>query len=570
MSSLNKTEIATPHAAVLVWNYNDRISGDVDGTIDEEGINFQLISTVSCISIQTSKSKGSPAGSFQLVLAPFKNWVSTLTAGSWCAILMSNKPITEKDVKVRANLDQVKMFGKIETVRVDVSTNPADGSRQTRFLVSGTDWGHIFNNVLYIDNLINATNDPATLGNSAAVAIRNALMGKGNTPKSFSVADNLTSLLNIFGNNLEGFTEAGKDINRLAKSSYDFILPKEVANYFKFVGPKGDTSRVITRLLKLQTGKLISYNKYKEISDSFGYIDPFSLQGTNTFWQILLDNSNPTLNEMYCEMEWDANGPQLVLYNRIKPFSFKKTSNFVSSSNALRSSFLHIKTHKLDPISIISINAGTNWRDKYNFIEIKPQFSDFAIYGNWIKTKSQVYDEAAFNREGFRPFITGTKQFPVSPDSSGKASFEPEQLTSWTKLLSEWYFDTHRLLNGTLTMTGQNEYIAVGNNIKFPAELINPTPNINSKTNKDKKNKHILAHVENVNHSFSISEEGARSYITTIQFVRGIIVNDNNSLVGEGSLDQYNDEMTQTQERNLTNTITVSDIDDPDPEKVDV
>lgn len=567
----NKFKILTPHAAVIIWNFNDRISGtlaDEGGVIDEEGINVKLISTVSCVSIQTSKSKGSPAGSFQLTLAPSKNWVSTITSGSWCAILMSNKPITESDIKT-ANPDQVKMFGKIESVRVDTIMNQ-DGTRQTRFLVSGTDWGHIFNNVLYIDNLIAAANDPQLIGNGPAIALRNLLLGDNNSPQSFAVKDNLASLVNIFGNNLDGYSKFGDTINRLAKSSYDFILPKEVANFFNFIRPvtNQQDSRVITKLLNIQTGKLTKYNEYKDINESFGYINPFSLQGTNSFWQILLDNSNPALNEMYNEIEWTTSGrPQLTLYNRIKPFSYKTQSNFVELNN-LRSPFNFIKTHVIDSVGVISINAGTNWRDKYNFIEVKPQFQEFQILGNWVKTKSQISDESAFNREGFRPMIVGTKQFPVGPTKgTTTAAFDVDQLTSWTKLLSEWYFDTHRLLNGTLVMAGQNEYIAVGNNIRFEAGLINPTPNINAATNQSGVNKYILAHIENVEHSFSVKEDGSREYLTTVQFVRGIIVDKNNKLVGEGSLDQFAEDLSQNAERNTLNTVVASESDDPDKKR---
>lgn len=557
-------KVLTPHAAVIVWNYNDRISGDPDGVIDEEGINFKLISTVSCISIQTNKSKSSPAGSFQLVLAPFKNWVSTLTAGSWCAILMSNNPITEKNLSFR-DPSQVKMFGKIESVRVDVGVNN-EGARQTRFLVTGTDWGHIFNNILYVDNLLNAPNEPPSIGSTAYVAIRNALFGNGNTPQSFAVKENLSCLLNIFGSNLDGFSEAGDAINRLAKSTYDFVIPTQVANFFKFVGPKGvSDSKVITRLLTLKTGKIKTDGTYDGAVDSYGYIDPFSLQGTNTFWQIMLDNSNPALNEMYNEIEWTSQGPQLTLYNRIKPFSYKYSD---VTPNNIRSLFKNIKTHVIDPVTVMSVNAGTNWRDKYNFVEIKPQFAEFKIQDNWIKQKSQLKDAAAFNREGFRPFMVGTKQFPINPNTTLAGGFNAEALSLWAQLLSEWYFDTHRLLNGTLVITGQNEYIAVGNNIRFEAGLINPTANINSASSKANTNKYILAHVESVSHNFSVREDGAREYTTTIQFVRGIVVNSDNTLVGEGALDQFTEKLTQEEERNTANTVTTSDVNDPDPKKV--
>jgi len=119
--------IKTPHAAVLVWNYIDRIgtegmtsSPESSGVDDLTGVEPTIISTLSCISISTSKSKGQPEGSFQIVLAPTKDWVSTLTAGSWLAILMSNDPITQDDLK-SANKSQVKMIGKIESVRTEVT-----------------------------------------------------------------------------------------------------------------------------------------------------------------------------------------------------------------------------------------------------------------------------------------------------------------------------------------------------------------------------------------------------------------------------------------------------------------
>lgn len=562
---MSRFKIQTPHAAVIVWNYNDRIGSD--GVKQLNSVSETLISTVSCVSIQTAKSKGSPVGSFQLVLAPFKNWVSTLTAGSWCAILMSNKPITPASLK-KADPEQVKMFGKIETVRVDTTVNPQDGARQTRFLVTGSDWGHIFNNVLYVDNLLASANDPQLQGNGAAVALRNALFGNGNSPQSFAVKDNLKSIVNIFGNNLGAFTKAGDDINRLAKSTYDFVVPREVVNFFGFVGPSGSVSKaeMLNKILKIQTGRLVGPDRYDEKPEAYGYINPFSLQGTNTFWQVLLDNSNPALNEMFNEINWTNNGPQLTLYNRIRPFSYKK--NGVSpTANNLRSYFYNVKTHAIDPVTVISVNAGTNWRDKYNFVEIKPQFQDFNIIANWTKQKAQEKDEKAFNREGFRPLIVGTKQFPVNPAKSSNA-FDPNSLTAWAKLLREWYFDTHRLLNGTITITGQNEYIAVGNNIRFDAGLINPTANINKATNSLKRNEYVLAHVESVSHSFTVREDGAREYITVIQFVRGIVVNQNNTLVGEGALDTFADDLSIVEDRNTLNTVTTSSNDDPDPEKV--
>lgn len=550
-------DIRTPHAAILVWNYIDRIGSD--GVSNLNDVEPTIISTVSCVSIETAKSKGNPVGTFRFVLAPFKNWVSTLTTGSWCAILMSNKPITKESLR-KADPQLVKMFGKIVTVRAD--TKQVGDTRQTLFYVTGEDWGHIFNNVMYIDNLLASANDPQSQGNAAAVAIRNAAFGNKNSPQFASVKDLLTSIVNIFGNDLQGFSDSGKGINRLAKSVYDFVIPKPMVDFFGFINENGDPdkSQLINKILNIQTGRLVGVDDYDEVSESAGYLNPFSLQGTNTFWQILLDNSNPALNEMYNEIDWSSNGPALTLYNRIKPFSYKKqsTSDVV---NNLRSFFYNVKTHIINPLLVQSVNAGTNWRDKYNFIELKPQFQEFNIIANWTKQKTQEADQNAFNREGFRPLIVGIKQIPFDFEKSTPIW---NNLTAWTKLMREWYFDTHKLLNGTLVMRGSTEYIAVGNNIKFDAGLINPTPNVNKATSNKKVNQYVLAHIENVSHSFFVDEEGARQYVTTIQFVRGIIVNKNNTLVGEGSLDTFADGLSETEDRNSENTVTTSEVDDPD------
>jgi hypothetical protein len=549
-------KIKTPHAAIKIWNYSDRLG--LEDTVDLNGVEETIISTVSCLSIQTAKSKGNPVGSFEFTLAPNKNWISKITSGSWCCILMSNRKITEDDLN-HAKPDMVKMIGKIESVRADIQQ--VDGVRRTRFVVTGSDWGHIFNNIIYIDNLIASSNDPALQGNSIAVALRMAMFSNGNSPISFAVKDNLASIVSIFGKNLGKFTETGDDINRISNSIYNFIMPDQMVKFLGLVDATGNknNSTAINDILNIRTGKLVGYNTYDESPESFGFINPFSLQGTNTFWQVLLDNSNPALNEMFNEIQWTNKGPALTLFNRIKPFSYAK-ENIDERIKNIRSMFQYVNTHNIDSVKVISINAGTNWRDKYNFIEIKPDFSDFNIIANWTKQKTQISDQLAFNREGFRPLIFATKQFPVAMEQTVQ-SFKADLLESWVLLLKEWFFDTHRLLNGTLVMAGTDDYMAVGNNILFDANLINPTPNMNSAINKNKKNQYVLAHIENISHTFSVDEEGAREYITTIQFVRGIMVDSNRNVVGLGKLDQQPSKILSEEYENTKNTFTVDNSD---------
>ena len=825
--------IKTPHAAVLVWNYQDRIgvptsdgsnsfenSGVMKGkllNVEGSGENGQvipaIISTLSCVSIQTSKAKGRPDGQFNLVLAPFKNWVSTLTPGSWCCLLMSNEPIVEKDLK-RANKNKVKMFGRIDTVRCETRVDD-NGARQTLYYVSGTDWGDVFNSIVYVDNLIKGPQDKGNEQTDvAAIALRNILVGNGGAVQSFAVRYNLKSIMGIMGQNkaeeLAQRTAKPEEIGRLAGALYEFILPSEIIQYFAFKNALGNkiSGKSLNNFIDLMSGSLIDDNVYDDSHESEGFVDPFSLQGTHSMWQCLLENSNPALNEMFCDFRWDDkkdrdgnDGVMFALYNRIKPFSYKDFKPVAGKKEVkLKSYFQYVKTNKIDSNDIISVNAGTNWRDKINFIEIKPSFSEFSIVANWQKQKTQVFDAEAFKREGFRSMIIDTKQFPVSrttstaktplttsntvaidaaakakatlkatnpfptnepasqPDPSDevadaaadsayinaggtgyvaantavnaakkahsdyteskskatvakydrlaaqaeaessndknavaaaaaaeaannatqgerlasestfqsgggkpgadafntnvaadvtvkastvdktageaadkaadeaykKAKIEGQggeyaaqaasnaaqeayaksiadneaaakviadakakaegkddaekgeefpidwdQLVNWAELMREWYFGTHRMLNGTIVIHGTTPYIGIGENIRFDAGLLNPTPNMNEATVNSHKNQFILAHIESVSHSFTVNDEGARSYRTTIQFVRGIVTRENGTLFGEGMLDQDAMKVSQHKDRNQLNNISTSDIlSDPDPQKV--
>jgi hypothetical protein len=586
--------IKTPHAAVIIWNYDDRF-GNAGGASNADKVEQIVLSTVSCHSVTVSKSKSDPQGNFQIQLAPTKNWVSTITAGSWCAILMSNHPIEEKDIRTKADYRKIKMFGKIESVRISTSMG-ADGQRSTMYTISGVDWGHIFNNKIYIDSRI-PSDDKQDLSNALAIDINTSLFGDAGQPLVRSVRAMLTNILSITGRQLK--TQAAANdagIKRLASAVYNFRVPNEVVNYFQFikdvagdqpassknkksqpktpakpsVGLKTNNTNM-TDIVSLITGTLIGKDKYSNGSEAFGYINPLNLQGIHTFWQVLLEHSNPPLNEMIAEMRWEEIttagnkkvSPRLTLYNRRKPFSLKNSASL----------FKNVRHHELDPVEVISIEAGTNWRDRYNFIEIKPNFEKITLYENWYKAKSQEFSAAAFGREGFRPLIAETRQFPGS-SSAGKQATELapdyEQLSGWSQILRQWYFDTHRMLNGTITLVGVDEYIAVGDNIKFDYGLINPTPNFNKGQVKKGTvdDSYILAHVENISHSFKIEASGARSYITTIQFVRGVLVNGSNEVIQDGILDTYPSEIPPIKEINSNNVFGVSEPSDPDPDKL--
>jgi hypothetical protein len=559
---MSKFNVITPHAAVVIWNYNDRIGLTTD---DPLGIDKVIISTLSCLSIETNKSKSNPQGSFRMVLAPTKNWVASITPGSWCVMLMSNDTITKTDLE-RANPSKVKMLGKIDSVKVETTTGE-NGERKSLYYVTGVDWGYIFNNTIYIDQHITAKDEPQTLGQGSAVALFKMLFDGTGVARTLDTASNLRSLINVFGKSISGFTAQGTDINRLAASAYSFTLPSQVNKYFNFIDPKGKRAagNKINDILTLFNGSLNGVDQYDGYSESVGIIDPSSIQGTHTFWQVLLDNSNTAINEMLTDLKWEKNGCRLALYSRIRPFAFKGFTGQAGQAKTLQSYYQLLPTTTIPSDYVLNLSAGTNWKDKYNFVEVKSTAQELQSVQVIYKTQTQKSDPQAFEREGFRPLIVETKQFPRN--SQENTTIRYEGFGEWSDLLKQWYFDTHRMLNGSVTFVGQNKYISVGSNIKFEAKLVNPTANLTSAT-LGSKSAFILAHVENVAHSFSVDNNGARKYMTTVQFVRGIVVNSANIQIGQGTIDVFASSLSVSDVKNTTNTFATSDSQDPDEERV--
>jgi hypothetical protein len=568
--------IRTPHAAIKIWNYNDRVTDHGADTAHANEVSETIISTVSLMSIQTSKSKSDPVGTFSFILAPTRNWVATITPGSWCAILMSNRPITEDSFK-QADLSQVKMFGRIDNIRVEVGVSD-DGSRNTRYLVSGVDWGSMFNNVFYVDPLIaNPSDNQKQQGNALFLQLVQYVLSRGNTPALFNIPENLQVLLSVFGKAVNI-----PDTTRIAKPTHNIAIPAEARTYFDFIDDKkaSTTSTDLTQIVTLQTGSLNSdegvYNT--KIPEGKGLLDPFAMVGSHTLWSLLMDNCNHALNELYPEMRWlDVGGnkkPQLTLYSRIKPFSFQEGSAKVSNvDSSLRSQFKNVVTHKLNDNTITAVNAGVNWKDKFNFLEIKPDFSEFKMHELALKWKSQAYQKKnsaggaaheVFDREGFRPLIFSIKQLPMEIGKKTINDLNPDLMQKWVNMLQEWFFDTHRLLNGRIVMTGRSEYLPVGDNIMFDAGLVGISHNYN-KDASDQKKCFVLGHVESVQHTFN-NADGARTFQTAIQFVRGIIVDENKALIGDGCLDTLAKDYPASKSRNSITTVSTPTVDNPKPD----
>jgi len=560
-----RSKVIAPHAGLIIWNYEERTTAD--NTKKPHDIEKVYVASKHVVSINTTKNKSNPAGTFDIRLAPTINWVAKITPGSWCAILMStDTPITKESGLTTADRRTLKMFGRIKDVRVAIGVDQETGARNTQYIITGEDWGSIFNTTLYVDGLGRDTSEGAP-GESSAVGLAQKILYDKvildnisepiNIPTS---SDNIKALIKLWGAPIEGIESAvgtaTKSISTpLISSKSQYKLPTEVVRYFNFGGKAQTSISKLTgsvpsvnfaNLITPYEGVLTKHDTYSgDNKEAQGIIAPNSLFGMHTFWQLLVDNCNPTLNELVADIRWEETTPVLALYKRVRPFIVRDGFDGEDQEEVVKniSKFKYIRRTILRKEEVISINACTNINEKINFIEVRP-YDSFGgdNYDNEVKLLSQSFDYAAYERDGFKPLIAKPHTLPYT---NGPA---PEKATQWKYLLREWHFSKDTMLNGAISFIGFDRYIQVGDNIMVDASVLGApfnetqksfiTPNrgftgpLKEEESTTGSIAFLNAHVEQVEHQFNVNQvTGARSFTTTVSFVRGVIADINGDVL---------------------------------------
>ena len=651
------TKINNPNAIVIIYNYKDRL-GDFKLSNDPYAIEQTILNSLSLKSVSTQKSKSNPAGSFEFRLAPIKNWVTAITPGSWCVILMSNEALNNTAKYGGGVVDEksFKMMGRIESVRCVAGVNQTTGARETEYIVTGSDWGCIFNSKLYVDPLDRTKGDQQqpvgmaerfgyteylrkylnvdvglVLGASASPDVAPSLvarpqtaatqgaanhlvdflgvgaaptpvsqttplatvaapskgqLSKDATPTLPSARDNIFFVLSLWGRPDDATSPIKAETGIMAKSQQVFKMPKDLARYMCFTDAANNPANAIAQMLNQVSGTLIDDDIYSDEDNSCGMVDFNTILGEHTLWQILTSNSNELINELISEINFQDGIPKLTLYSRVRPFAInsldfiKKDGSIVGDGGKVIaaaqtqkelvdpyiSQYNMVKKRIINSSDVLMCSYGTNWRDRVNFIEVtigKTLFQE--TWAQDIKAASQFVDEASIGRDGLLPMIVSTTYVPAKDNAS-----HPEGVSAYKHALKEWYFNTHKMFNGTINLIGQDQYIRVGDNILVESKVLNKNYNINDKQKRIPDKTYMLAHVESISHQTTVDNNGARFFTTSINFVRGIITDeDGNLIVGgdhSGAVDQDASLVAPSTERNRE-TINTSSPTDPDSQR---
>lgn len=551
-----------PTAGLVIYNYKDR--GGANYISSQTTDKYYI--TGSIISISTSKSKVNPAGTFEIKLAPTKNWISLISVGSWLEIHMSPQVIT------RDNLDEsskktLKMIGVIDSVRTNVSVNQSTGARQTEYILIGRDWGAALESYLYIDSAVVTREDDA-LSLALKVGYKSFFGDVKNEKfiQKWSTLSLINKIINVWGVEPALATLSAIDNTVRFAPIAEFVLPDGLSEKIDNGGKKSLASSI-----DVVSGRLSGYNKYTQSEvESIGFIDVQRLIGTNTVWQLLSVHCNNIVNELVADLNWKdgSDKPIFTLYKRIKPFwlpdqKAKKDKNESDPDPKIISSFLNVKKIPIKKELVLSLNAGDNTRDIINFIELTaslppgifPSESQRIGVSASIKYKGAVYDPASFARHGIKPLFLSTNFFPV--DRKNVVDFK--LVLSWLPVFKKWFFDCHKMLNGTISIIGKSDYIAVGDNILIDSEVFGDLNYINGQLGGSPSDFKVLAHVESVSHTFSYIDNRSRNFITNITFTRGIITNsDGTEQIDSDSfaIDTKSTSMSLSSRANKTNFFT--------------
>ena len=358
--------ITNPNAAVIIYSYVDRLGSEkvVDGSINENTVE-EMVITEELISVRTNKVKSAPAGNFEIQLAPSINWITAITPGSWCVILMSRDAIaidtSGNDNTVKES--ELRMIGRIDSVRLSSVVSP-EGTISSAYVATGVDWGSVFDSCFYLDSAFKPNYENKN-GQIVLNEIFQDYLAYGKTgkkdkktqgqadedsskkkPAAGKTTTETVKTLLLFWGNSEPFesqsTENGGTDNILGKAVNQFSIPEALARYLGFA--TGNTVKTtISELIKFRGGVLIGDDIYSDTddksdpmrSDGLSIINPQSLFSMPSMWQLLMAHCNPTLNEMLCDIRFEDGKPNLTLYKRIKPFSIKSLDHMTPEEEAI-------------------------------------------------------------------------------------------------------------------------------------------------------------------------------------------------------------------------------------------
>lgn len=470
-----------------------------------------------CVSVSVNMSKASHTHQASLMLRPSEvNYETAIAPGDFFFVNILNDEKKAEEVAQRAatgnkpiNLfdDGFKGLYKVQSVRRVLAIDPGVGTRRVLYQVQGFSFTELNNTIYFNPNVIS--------------------QGERATAQLF-----ITQISDLWRQRLGDTNQA--NVQDTVRTLFEFTLGQGVSRqgrYFKGILQSPNVHflmpTLVSTLLGVNRGKaakdiynlLLGVQQYGEgaRTPELGF-NPANLTRANnvfstkvkcqgnsllkaeywnqvTSWNILNQYVNAPINELFTALRVDPDGyvmPTVVM--RQIPFSSDKYKG-------VSTKFMNLPRWRVAAELLRDINLGRDETLRVNYVQVFGVVSQMGSpevgISRQIESKNYVYDIKDVQRSGLKPYIITSNFDFLGPQSKSY------QAIQWARLLGDILIGGQLRMSGSITVTGIEEPIAVGDNL----ELDN-----------------VVYHIESVAHTATLGPNGNRNFSTTVQLSHGMDV----------------------------------------------
>jgi len=482
------------------------------------------------VNVSDSKSVLTPSMSATLLVTDV-NYETDLAPGDFVFVNMLNWESQARNVADKARAlqaingihDGFKGFFKVQSVRKTLVVDPQTGTKANAVKITGFAFTEFNNSIYFNPYLIDKSDQNLLLFTSQLNIDWTAIQSdKGLN----SIQQVIQALIQAFIGN--GFTDQGKKVQNVAVTTANthFFMPQGVGSLLGLTGLQSakdaynflfgiqEYSNSANQTLAQGMNPTGIPSNATSTTGRFMFVPGRPVEGITVTkpeywnqvkaWAILNQFTNAPLNEMYTCFRVAPNGsvmPTMVL--RQIPFT---TDNFDAGSSYNVTRFMNLPRWNIDPALSFNFDLGKDEVARINFV----QYFGRSVNGpagydisDEVAKQNYLYDSDDVQRNGLRPYVV-TSEFDRAPDGSSQGDF---RAPGWAKIVGDALIGGHLKMNGSITFVGIPEPIAVGDNLQFD---------------------NVVYHIEQINHSAFINQEGKKTFRTTVTLSNGMNLQNSN------------------------------------------
>lgn len=424
---------------ITVFHYEHQYFGSPSGLSDNQisDENFLKVKrfdiNYGIESVDVSKALAQPSATFEVSLLPSQNWKALISPGDWVAIYMYSEyhdgGFDKNDTK------NLVLLGNVDRISRNAFRDEQSDELTMRYQISGRNFGKVL-------ETIDVWYDPYTKQQKTQDV---ALIGEGLILDG-SPYDLVTAYLDVFVGGGHTFAQGKtKDLNQ-------WQIPSAIGSMF------GASKNKFDGIL----------NRNVDVVPGYKIRSSISIESNGSVWEMLQQNANIMINELFVEEVRNANGtvqPTIVLRSRpVQTPFFKDHMEKDDVSGELKSSYSSLidfaKTDyvEISPGEILYENLGRDDDGRINMVwlntrqEIGYFKSSMANLNSDGTISNPLFNLQSIQRSGLRRFQS-LLEF-VQPAGVSQNQVETNLFKAFLMQLYDQNYSNHMYETGTIETTG--------------------------------------------------------------------------------------------------------------------